>query len=110
MRGYSPKLSNEEELPTYPFTAVMKLSTLSLRLAATLGILPLNSARAEQKDESGCCKFTISSGGSFVCPAGQLEDGQIRLNGTYHTSTFCIGPDGGITDENGFGCIVTGTP
>lgn len=58
--------------------------------------------------DSGCCKFTLESSGPFACPAGELPDGQLRLNGTYDTATFCIGPDGGITDSNGFGCIVTG--
>lgn len=53
------------------------------------------------------CPFTISSTGSFSCPAGQLPDGQIRLNGTENTATFYIS-NGGITDSNGFGCIVTG--
>lgn len=63
-----------------------------------------------QGDDTGsdCCKFTISSSGSFACPAGELSDGQIRLNGTYDTATFCIDKQGGITDSHGFGCIVTG--
>lgn len=81
---------------------------LALQLAVALGALPLISAYTKRGDESGCCKFTITSSGAFACPAGQLPDGQIRLNGTYDTSTFCISPDGGITDQNGFGCIVTG--
>jgi hypothetical protein len=87
----------------------MKLSTFSLQLAAFPGALTVAGAQAERRDSTGgCCKFKITSGGAFVCPAGQLEDGQIRLNGTYATSTFCIGADGGFTDQNGFGCIVTG--
>ena len=58
-----------------------------------------------------CCKFTISSTvGNIDCPAGELLDGQIRLNGTYDTSTFCITPTGGITNARGFGCIVTEPP
>ncbi|KAK0642880.1 hypothetical protein B0T16DRAFT_459086 [Cercophora newfieldiana] len=59
---------------------------------------------------SNCCQFTLSSTGSFDCPAGELEDGQIRLNGTYDTSTFCIDKEGGITNSRGFGCIVTEEP
>jgi hypothetical protein len=57
---------------------------------------------------SGCCKFTLSASGPFNCPAGQLPDGQIRLNGSEPTSAFCIDQSGKITDQNGFGCIVTG--
>ncbi|KAI7773856.1 uncharacterized protein LA080_009707 [Diaporthe eres] len=60
--------------------------------------------------DSGCCKFTLSSSGPFSCPVGELLDGQLRLNGTYDTATFCIASDGGITDTNGFGCIVTESP
>ena len=52
------------------------------------------------------CGFTISSSGSFACPAGQLPDGQIRLNGTEDTATFYFS-NGGITNSKGFGCIVT---
>ncbi|KAH7336121.1 hypothetical protein BKA65DRAFT_28151 [Rhexocercosporidium sp. MPI-PUGE-AT-0058] len=55
------------------------------------------------------CAFSIESEGSFTCPAGQLSDGQIRLNGTEQTSTFYI-DSGGITDSSGFGCIVTEPP
>lgn len=55
-----------------------------------------------------CCKFILSSSGSFSCPAGQLSDGQIRLNGSEPESTFCLDSKGGITDQNGYGCIVTG--
>src|ERR1700726_2755801 len=53
------------------------------------------------------CSFTISSP-EFPHPAGELPDGQIRLNGTEGTATFYIDAHGGITDSNGFGCIVTG--
>jgi hypothetical protein len=89
----------------------MKPSTFVSQLATALAAIPLCSATGNHDGggDSGCCKFTLSSEGPFACPAGQLEDGQIRLNGTYPTSTFCIGPDGGITDERGFGCIVTGS-
>lgn len=54
------------------------------------------------------CGFTLTSSGSIACPAGQLEDGQIRLNGNYSTTTFYIDSEGGIRDIDGFGCIVTG--
>ncbi|KAI9167988.1 transcriptional regulatory protein [Paramyrothecium foliicola] len=59
---------------------------------------------------NGCCKFSLSSPECFPKRAGQLEDGQIRFNGSYPESTFCLGKDGGITDQNGFGCIVTDAP
>lgn len=59
------------------------------------------------RGQSGC-PFDITSSGAFACPAGELSDGQIRLNGTEDTATFYIDSNGGITDSNGYGCIVTG--
>lgn len=53
------------------------------------------------------CTFTISSSGGISCPAGQLSDGQIRLNGSEPTAEFSIA-GGQITDSAGRGCIVTG--
>ncbi|KAH8667085.1 hypothetical protein BX600DRAFT_540356 [Xylariales sp. PMI_506] len=86
----------------------MKLSVTLLHLS---GLIPAAFANWKSKrDDSECCTFTFSSSGAFTCPAGQLVDGQIRLNGSYPTSTFSIDKDGGITDENGFGCIITDPP
>lgn len=65
--------------------------------------------RGKPSDAHESCGFEISSTGTMPCPAGQLPDGQIRLNGSYPTSKFFIDANGGITDTNGFGCIVTGT-
>jgi hypothetical protein len=79
----------------------MKL--LSLQLTISI-LLPLVAA----KNGDDCCKFSLTSPGCFPGPAGQLEDGQIRFNGSYPESTFCLNKNGGITDQNGFGCIVTG--
>ncbi|KAH6842902.1 hypothetical protein B0I37DRAFT_436815 [Chaetomium sp. MPI-CAGE-AT-0009] len=81
-------------------------------LAATAALAP-HSAVARWLSRANTppgCAFTLSSSGSFVCPAGQLEDGQIRLNGSYPTATFYLGADGGITDSDGYGCIVTEPP
>ncbi|KAK4442284.1 hypothetical protein QBC34DRAFT_431759 [Podospora aff. communis PSN243] len=74
------------------------------------GLAVLASPVSADKGQSGCCKFTLHASAPFDCPAGQLEDGQIRLNGSYPTSSFCIDNKGAITDANGFGCIVTGPP
>ncbi|KAK4450978.1 hypothetical protein QBC34DRAFT_447939 [Podospora aff. communis PSN243] len=85
----------------------------SSRLLFTLGAL-LTGTLADHGTGadfgSNCCKFTLSSTGEFDCPAGELLDGQIRLNGTYDTSTFCLDSQGGITNSRGFGCIVTDQP
>ena len=90
-----------------------------MKLAIALGsaaVLLLDTAHASwfrranthvSRGQPGCA-FDITSSGSFACPAGELSDGQIRLNGTEDTATFYIDGNGGITDSNGFGCIVTG--
>jgi hypothetical protein len=79
------------------------LKTILLAMATAMVV------RAGGEHEGGCCKFSLSSPNLPGCPAGQLPDGQIRLNGSYPASTFCI--DGGkIKDQNGYGCIVTGPP
>jgi LysM repeat protein len=52
------------------------------------------------------CMFTIMSSGDISCPAGQLSDGQIRLNGSYPSAEFTIA-NSQITDSSGRGCIIT---
>jgi LysM repeat protein len=52
------------------------------------------------------CTFAITASGGLSCPAGQLSDGQIRLNGSYPSSKFSIS-NGQITDASGRGCIIT---
>jgi len=53
--------------------------------------------------------FTITSSGGVSGVAGQLPDGQIRVNGSYPTSYFSLDGDQ-ITDAAGRGCIVTPDP
>ncbi|KAI2637827.1 hypothetical protein GGS26DRAFT_428674 [Hypomontagnella submonticulosa] len=77
---------------------------------AYLHLLPAVLAGKKDDSGSGCCKFTITSSGPVACPAGQLPDGQIRLNGSYPETTFCLGKDGGLTDDHGRGCTVTEAP
>jgi hypothetical protein len=52
-----------------------------------------------------CC-FHLSASGAVTGTAGQLDDGQVRINGPLSASEFCIS-DSGITDANGRGCILT---
>ena len=94
--------------PSFPTpVATMTKRPIILLVISQLATL----AFADHPSTSDCCEFTISSTvGNFDCPAGELLDGQIRLNGTYDTSTFCISPAGGITNARGFGCIVTDAP
>jgi hypothetical protein len=87
------------------------LRTLTVATALSPGLavarwfyLPRDKAATVSNDR---CEFTVSSDGAFACPAGQLEDGQIRLNGSYDTANFVLS-GGGIVDSRGFGCIVTG--
>lgn len=52
------------------------------------------------------CPFTITATGGVDGIAGQLDDGQIRVNGSYPPTTFMI-DNGKITDSHGRGCILT---
>lgn len=82
----------------------MHPTLLSIQLVATSILLPFVAATGSDD----CCNINLSSPACFSDPAGQLPDGQIRFNGSYPSSTFCLRKDGGLTDQNGFGCIVTG--
>lgn len=56
------------------------------------------------------CPFTLTSVGNATYPAGELSDGQIRLNGVsneINNATFYLS-EGRITDSKRRGCIVTG--
>ncbi|GAB1316410.1 hypothetical protein MFIFM68171_06620 [Madurella fahalii] len=81
------------------------------KLCLILGIqlASIGRAGATWVDGHQGCGFTLSSTGSFPCAAGQLSDGQIRLNGSESIATFYIA-DGKITDSAGRGCIITETP
>lgn len=78
----------------------------SILLSAALLLGYCGSATAGQPS-GGPCNFTLSSTGLVAGPAGELPDGQIRLNGSYPKETYSI-TNGGITDSMGFGCIITG--
>lgn len=82
----------------------MQPTSLSIPVVATLIFLPFVAATGSDD----CCNISLSSPACFADPAGQLPDGQIRFNGSYPSSTFCLHKDGGLTDQKGFGCIVTG--
>jgi hypothetical protein len=77
------------------------------RLALLVATVRISAAGNSDPDPSDKCAFTLSSSAGIDCPASQLSDGQIRLNGTEDIATFYIS-DGKITDSQGRGCIVTG--
>lgn len=84
-------------------------------MAPSLGLLlagmSIASAAKDYAKRGGHgCAFTLSSDGTLACPAGQLEDGQIRLNGSESTATFYLQDGGGFKDSDVFGCIVTEEP
>ncbi|KAK9415491.1 putative Cyanovirin-N domain-containing protein [Seiridium unicorne] len=87
---------------------IMKLVDLILVASLVASASAGSQLRRGTSSTSGCCKFTLTASAPFSCPAGQLPDGQIHLNGSQPTSTFCIDQGGKITDQNGYGCIVTG--
>jgi hypothetical protein len=54
-----------------------------------------------------CC-FRLDSSGAVVGTVGQLDDGQLRINGPLQPAEFCI-TDEGIWDVHLRGCIFTRT-
>ncbi|KAH7039518.1 ubiquitin 3 binding protein But2 C-terminal domain-containing protein [Macrophomina phaseolina] len=55
---------------------------------------------------SDCC-FQLTASGGASGTVGQLNDGQNRVGGDYDAAKYCINSNGGITDSNGRGCILT---
>lgn len=52
-----------------------------------------------------CFSLQASGGASGVL--GQLDDGQNRVGGGHPTGCYCLDVNGGFTDSNGRGCILT---
>ncbi|OAL48569.1 hypothetical protein IQ07DRAFT_612675 [Pyrenochaeta sp. DS3sAY3a] len=69
------------------------------QLAFGIGANALIARNAPQ-----CVQLKASGGASGVL--GQLDDGQNRIGGGHPTGCYCLG-DGGFTDSNGRGCILT---
>ena len=53
-----------------------------------------------------CC-FHLTASGGIPGTIGQLDDGQIRIQGPLSPSEFCINSSGGIVDDSGYGCVLT---
>lgn len=79
--------------------AIFKLFSIGVLSAAAV-------TKVQANDNKDGCTFSLSASGGIECPAGQLDDGQIRLNGSYPTAEFTIRGDK-IWDSTGKGCIVT---
>lgn len=71
-------------------------------VAATL----VASANALVGRDGSCC-FHLSASGGASGSIGQLSDGQNRIGGGLPVGQYCIGSNGGITDGQGRGCILT---
>ncbi|KAG9186393.1 glucan endo-1,3-beta-D-glucosidase [Alternaria panax] len=57
------------------------------------------------RSNTQCFKLSASGGASGVL--GQLGDGQNRVGGGHPTGCYCLDGNGGFTDSNGRGCILT---
>lgn len=79
--------------------AIFKLFSIGVLSAAAV-------TKVQANDNKYGCTFSLSASGGIECPAGELDDGQIRLNGSYPTAEFTIRGDK-IWDSAGKGCIVT---
>jgi hypothetical protein len=73
-----------------------KIAALALASGASAFVLPRGD---------GCC-FEVTASGGKSGTVGQLGDGQNRVGGGLAPGTYCIN-NGGITDSNGRGCILT---
>lgn len=91
------------------FVGGLAASLFGVASAGYQSAVPSSPGGSGGSGSSGSCTFSISSTGGIACPAGQLADGQIRLNGSEPTAYFTIS-NGQITDSSGRGCIVTGEP
>ncbi|KAF2102428.1 hypothetical protein NA57DRAFT_71425 [Rhizodiscina lignyota] len=79
--------------------ATKKMTLTTLAFAAGVSAL---SARGY-----GCCFYLTASGGPGG-PVGEIGDGQIRIGQAGVSQTeYCLGPDGGLIDDHGRGCIIT---
>ena len=74
-----------------------------------LGSLLLSAGVSALVARDGTCCFGINASGSGASgTVGQLTDGQTRVGGSgLNAGTFCIDTNGGITDGQGRGCIIT---
>ncbi|KAK4979434.1 hypothetical protein LTR66_001018 [Elasticomyces elasticus] len=77
-------------------TAMIALTILAL-LAVVQALVPRGSS---------CC-FHLNANGGPGGAVGQLSDGQNRIGQGLSAAQYCIDPNGGLTDGDGRGCILT---
>lgn len=76
-----------------------------MKTISTFAALAVGANALALRGDSCCFKLTASGGASGT--VGQLNDGQNRIGGGLPPATYCISPDGTITDSSGRGCILT---
>ncbi|KAL4960443.1 putative GPI anchored cell wall protein, partial [Aspergillus stella-maris] len=79
--------------------------SVSMRNFATLAVFAAGANALVPRDTS-CC-FQITASGDASGTVGQLGDGQNRIGGDLPPGQYCIDQNGGLTDGNGRGCILT---
>ncbi|KAL4946657.1 ubiquitin 3 binding protein But2 C-terminal domain-containing protein [Aspergillus oleicola] len=79
--------------------------SVSMRNFATLAVFAAGANALVPRDTS-CC-FQITASGDASGTVGQLGDGQNRIGGNLPPGQYCIDQNGGLTDGNGRGCILT---
>lgn len=81
-------------------------SPIALALFAL--VLTVHSAVLPRNPCYKCQGFTITVSGGVSGPLGQISDGQNRVGpATRNPAKYSLGCNGGITDQNGRGCILT---
>ena len=72
---------------------------------ATVAVIA--SANALVARDTTICCFSLSASGGASGPAGQIDDGQIRVGSGLQPAQFCVNSSGSVTDGNGRGCFLT---
>jgi hypothetical protein len=109
-RSINPSLPRQpSRRPSFHFKIPTRSPSIAiLNMYSKLVALALASSGASAvvlPRGDGCC-FQVTASGGKSGTVGQLSDGQNRIGGSFAPATYCIN-NGGITDANGRGCILT---
>ncbi|KAJ4296191.1 hypothetical protein N0V90_006235 [Kalmusia sp. IMI 367209] len=76
-----------------------------MKYAITPLAFAVGSSALAIRQSQQCVQLQASGGASGTL--GQLSDGQNRVGGGYGAACYCLDSNGGFTDSNGRGCILT---
>src|SRR4051812_31867119 len=85
-------------------TAFLPIFSIIMKYAFAQVAFGLSANALVARDAQQCVQLQASGPASGVL--GQLDDGQNRVGGGHPTGCYCLS-NGGFTDANGRGCILT---